>query len=62
MPKQSVKCFKEVYARKIFLMKESTDFNVAESEFGDEAEWRYWIWFSLTDKADHYAAVVKKWW
>ena len=38
-------------------MQESTDFNVAESEFGDEAD-KILDMVSLTDKADHYAAVL----
>ena len=47
---------RKLYARKYF-DEESTDFNVAESEFGDEAD-KILDMVSLTDKADHYAAVL----
>ena len=47
---------RKLYARKYF-DEESTDFNVAESEFGDEAD-KILDMVSLTDKADQYAAVL----
>ena len=47
---------RKLYARKYF-DEESTDFNVAESEFGDEAD-KLRDMVSLTDQADHYAAVL----
>lgn len=47
---------RKLYARKYF-DEESTDFNVAESEFGQEAD-KILEMVSLTDKSDHYAAVL----
>ena len=47
---------RKLYARE-YLDEGSTDFNVAESEFGEEAD-RLLELVSLTHKKDHYAAVL----